>query len=94
MATYQDMVLQSNEVPVFYNIAAAIFLWVMLAGILVLPGTFTSLEHTNSIVQDLVQHVPLLPIATLFWCSGAAGISVLWYYFRENHFWVASHLFL
>lgn len=90
MATYHSMVLQSQDIPLYYNLAASLALWSMLAGILVLSGTFTSLKQSTSFLQQ----VPLLPIAGLLCCTGIIGLGLLWFKFRNNYFWVLTHLFL
>jgi hypothetical protein len=64
---YMEMCTQANKVPSIYNILAALFSWLTLAGFVVLPGTFTSLKHSTTlssskggeIVQKTVQNVPL-----------------------------------
>lgn len=94
MMTYNEMVLQSNEISAYYNIAAAGLLWSMLAGILVLPGTFTSLQETDNFLGSMVQHIPLLPISAIFFCTGVVGLSLLWYKFQKNFIWLLQHIFL
>lgn len=45
--SYHQMIIASQEVPVWYNIAAAASSWTMLAGFFVFPGTFTSLKKSH-----------------------------------------------
>ena len=78
---YMEMCTQANKVPSIYNILAALFSWLMLAGFVVLPGTFTSLKYSTTlssskggeIVQKTVQNVPLLLIAGVMCGIGIVG---------------------
>ena len=58
---YTDMVFE--EVPRAYNILSFFFTWILLAGFIVLPGTFNTLEQINSTtvskVLHTIQHLPL-----------------------------------
>lgn len=95
---YQRMIIASNEVPVGYNLAAALASWTVLAGFFVLPGTFTSLKKQPTALGDLrvpeaVVNIPLLPLAGTCYFLGAAGLGILWSRFRSNYVWVLTHLF-
>lgn len=90
MASYHGMVLQSQDIPLYYNLAASLAVWSMLAGILVFSGTFTSFEQSASFLQ----HASLLPVAGLLCFSSIIGLGLLWLKFRDNYFWVLTHLFL
>lgn len=46
------MIIKSNDIPAQYNIAAAVALWLLLAGIFVLPGTFTTLQTSKVVGQS------------------------------------------
>jgi hypothetical protein len=58
---YTDMVFE--EVPRIYNILSFFFTWIILAGFIVLPGTFNTLEEIDSNtvkkVVHTIQHLPL-----------------------------------
>lgn len=41
---YIDMLLEIDSVPKFHNILASAFTWILLAGYLVFPATFTKLQ--------------------------------------------------
>lgn len=45
---YMVMCTQSHQARKRYTIGAALFSWLILAGYLVLPNTFTSLQSSNS----------------------------------------------
>lgn len=78
---YMEMCTQANKVPSIYNILAALFSWLTLAGFVVLPGTFTSLKHSTTlnsskggeIVQKTVQNAPLLPMVGVMCGIGIVG---------------------
>ena len=80
--SYIIMSLQVNEVPTQHNILAALYSWLILAGYVIFPSTFTFLKnfHTldsstgGKIVQDMVQNVPLLLLAALCCIVGISRI--------------------
>lgn len=79
------MTLQANEMAAKYNIFAALFQWLTLAGYLVVPGTFTSIKNSETFgdskggkaVQDAVQNIPLLLLAGLSCLIGTSGTCYL-----------------
>ncbi|KAJ7040693.1 hypothetical protein C8F04DRAFT_948041 [Mycena alexandri] len=62
---YMNMLLALDGIPRLHNMLAAFFTWILLAGFVLLPGTFTSLAGTNvdnaneQAFIHAVQHVPL-----------------------------------
>ncbi|PSR84389.1 hypothetical protein BD289DRAFT_368674 [Coniella lustricola] len=93
MLSYNQMILDASDASAYYNIAAAALLWIMLAGILVLPGTFTTLQKSDTALQNVIQYIPLLPVAIIFYLSGMIGVLYLWNVFRGNYIWLIQHLF-
>jgi hypothetical protein len=99
---YMVMSVQANLTAMKLDIYAVIFSWLILAGYVVLPNTFTSLQNADSLaatvggkaIQDAVRNVPLLPFAGLLCCIGAAGSCWLWWLQRRNYVWLVSHIFL
>src|SRR5436853_7935810 len=83
---YMIISVQANEVRLTYNLLAAGFTWIILAGFIFFPGTFTSLKNSDSlgeseggkIVQLAVQKIPLLLFACLLRLAGTAGSCCLW----------------
>jgi hypothetical protein len=68
MATkYVNMLLALDKISGFHNILASFFVWILLAGFVLFPGTFTSLQNQKVItgsdvgkkVLNTVAHVPL-----------------------------------
>jgi hypothetical protein len=62
------MIIDSSEVPVLYNLAAAAAQWTVLAGFFILPGTFTSLKEQSQFIGGpgiarTVVNIPLIPLA-------------------------------
>jgi len=60
-----NMLLALDSIPRLHNLMAAFFTWILLAGFVLLPGTFTSLQRddelneTEAQVLNAVKHVPL-----------------------------------
>ena len=80
---YMDMLLNLDTIPRMHNIYAAFFSWILLAGFVIFPGTFTSLSKslepesdTAKEFLDHVKHVPLLYVAAF--CSGLGALGMLW----------------
>lgn len=99
---YMVMCTQSNQARKRYTIGAALFSWLILAGYLVLPNTFTSLQSSKTLseskggqlLQSTVQNVKLLPFAGVLCLIGVAGISRLWYKWRRNYVWLITYIFM
>lgn len=99
---YMVMTLQANEAPRRDNLLAALFSWLVLAGYVVFPATFTSAERSGSlsnsrggkVVQDAIQNVPLLPFASLCYLVGIYGTARFWRKWQNNHVWLLAHIFM
>src|SRR5699024_11988415 len=66
-----------DDIPALHNILASFFVWLLLAGFLVFPGTFTSIQHslegkedshawtdqTTEKIFKSVKNIPLLVLA-------------------------------
>lgn len=102
---YMNMLLSLDTIPRLHNILASFFGWVMLAGFIVFPSTFTSLAklQDNSVVQqtpgaadvlDTVQSLPLLVVAAV--CCGIGYLGNLWLSlrWRNNYVWLLNRLYL
>ncbi|KAH6694349.1 hypothetical protein BKA61DRAFT_439549, partial [Leptodontidium sp. MPI-SDFR-AT-0119] len=99
---YIDMLLQLDTVPKWHNILAGVFSWLLLAGYLVLPGTFTSIRNSRTlsegagkagkVVVKAAQNLPLLWLAGF--CCGVASVGMLflcriWY---SNYKWMLDRI--
>lgn len=101
-ARYNDLIVESYNTPEKFNILAAASLWTLLAGFVVFPATFTSLQNAASlsssapgrVVQRTIQNIPLLVMAVFFFVVGLIGVGWLWQQRRRQHLWLADRLFL
>ncbi|KAL4745465.1 hypothetical protein BDW72DRAFT_208186 [Aspergillus terricola var. indicus] len=103
---YVCMLLELQDIHWVYNFAASLANWVLLAGYLVVPGTFTSLQKSDSITDKLsqnnaekailetIQNPPLVAIAWSFLGIGIGIMSVLFYRWRRNYLWLINRLFI
>ncbi|KUL81604.1 hypothetical protein ZTR_10498 [Talaromyces verruculosus] len=103
---YERMVLETETAPFVDNALAQAFSWLLLAGYLVFPGTFTSLRDSSMFravaaenavghaVYRGVQNTPLLGLAGISCAVGATGAGWLWYRWQHNYVWITRQLFL
>jgi hypothetical protein len=105
---YMEMLLHLDEIPRMHNILASLCTWIILAGFLVLPGTFTSFKNSEAFKQadkddtNAVAHAIIHSIANigLLWLSGgfcglgAIGCLWLWFKWRYNYVWLVNRIFL
>lgn len=103
---YMTMLLDLDTIPRLHNIYASFFTWILLAGFVIFPGTFTSLSAkfdddpdiqdsgTASEILKHVKHVPLLYIAAFCSGIGALGMIWLWFRWRANYVWLLNRIFL
>lgn len=106
---YVQMLLHQDDIPLLHNILAAAFVWLLLAGFLVFPGTFTSLQqsvakqghdaHTIGdqaarLIVKSIKNIPLLVIAAIM--CGIASFGMLWLAFvhAKNYVWLVNKLFM
>lgn len=99
------MVLENQDAKLKINILAATFSWILLAGYLVFPTTFSSMRTSttlrSSVAQsdigeftyDLVLNIPLLAFAAICCLIGSAGHVILWRQ-NPNFIWLQSRIFL
>jgi len=89
------MLLALDTIPRLHNILASFFTWILLAGFVIFPGTFTSIQsldtnsevsasHTATEILHTVKHIDLLVIAGICCGIGAGGMVWLWWRWREN----------
>lgn len=99
---YTTMVVESHNVQTRYNVLAAFFHWLSLAGFVVFPGTFASLSRigvfnspvTGRAIQLATRNVPLLYLAGFCCLLGGLGLAWLWWTIRHNYVWLISRIFL
>ena len=103
---YVDMLLGLDAVPRSHNLLAAFSTWILLAGFIVIPGTFTSIQHNKKIQQaassnvvehavvNTVNHASLICIAGTCCAIGLSGAAWLWWRWRWNYVWLINKIFL
>jgi hypothetical protein len=104
MTDHDRMCIEANRMPRLYNILASFFTWILLAGFIVFPGTFTKLRsHVSSttetgtagqIAQAAVNNIPLIYIAAFCCVVGALGMCWLWWIWSRNYEWLLNHIFM
>jgi hypothetical protein len=102
---YMDMLLAMDQIPRVYNILSSFCTWILLAGFIIFPGTFTSIQglnndaavaanHTASTIIASIKNIPLLVVAGVCSGVGAAGMAWLWWRWRQNYVWLLNKIFL
>jgi cytochrome bd-type quinol oxidase subunit 2 len=98
------MLLGLDQVSPVHNFLASLCVWILLAGYIVFPATFTTLQ--NEEVEDeednrikaaalkTVRNVPLLYVASFACAIGVIGCLWLWWKHRKNYVWVINRIFL
>ncbi|KHN96351.1 uncharacterized protein MAM_05640 [Metarhizium album ARSEF 1941] len=102
---YVRMLLRLDQVPFLHNAFAAFFVWLLLAGFLFFPGTFTSIrksienKNTNTIGDQAtelfvksVKNIPLLVIAAMACAISVVGMVFLAWKHRDNYVWLQNKL--
>lgn len=103
---YIRMIIEADEISWQHNVFASAAHWTLLAGYLVIPGTFTSLQKSDAIQSGLIenkagelilstiQNPPLLVIACVFFFAGLLSMGWLFYKNRTNYIWLISRIFM
>jgi hypothetical protein len=106
--TYAQMLREEEEMDLMFNIAVSAANWALLAGYLVVPGTFTSLQSSDKMERALqankagrtvlrtIQNPPLLSIACCLLLGGIAAFLWLLHFpkLRGNYIWLINKLFV
>lgn len=98
------MLLALDAVPKWHNILSAICAWILLAGFVIFPGTFTSIQDIDENAEDWndverwilrrIKNIPLLVAAGICCGLGATGMIAFWFRWRNNYVWVCNRIFL
>ncbi|OAX43436.1 hypothetical protein K503DRAFT_681200 [Rhizopogon vinicolor AM-OR11-026] len=96
---YVNMLLALDDIPQWFNMMASFFTWILLAGFLLFPGTFTSLKQqqisgAEALVLNVISDVPLYVIAWLCTGIGAIGMIWLWWRWQKNYVWIVNRIFV
>lgn len=103
---YVRMLREEAQMDMVFNITVNAANWALLAGYLVVPGTFTSLQTSNQVEKALqtnqtgrtvlhtIQNPPLLAIACFLLVGGIAAFIWLLHFpkLRENYPWLINKL--
>jgi hypothetical protein len=102
--SYTEMVLGMDNIPRLHNILAGCFSWLLLAGYIVLPGTFASIQNSRTLsdgagkagklVVKAVQNAPLLYVAAFMCGISTGGMCWLWFKQQDNYLWLLNRLIL
>lgn len=105
-SSYVRMILEADGVAWQDNALASTAHWILLAGYLVIPGTFTSLQKSDKIhnglaeneagkwILNTIQNPPLLATACVLFVSGLAIMAWLFWEFRRNYIWLINRIFM
>lgn len=100
------MLLGLDEIPRSHNLLASFSTWILLAGFIVVPGTFVSVEDSKALQKDAkhnkwehellstVKHASLIWVAMFCCVVGSAGMVWLWWRWRSNYVWLINKIFL
>lgn len=105
---YMEMLLHLDKIPRLHNIAASAFTWIMLAGFLVVPGTYTKIQTSETfknannpddsgVAHDIVRsiaNIGLLWVSGFLALVGTLGCFYLWFRWRQNYVWLINRIFL
>ncbi|KAG1768932.1 hypothetical protein EV702DRAFT_1143639 [Suillus placidus] len=96
---YVNMLLALDDIPQMFHIMASFFTWILLAGFVLFPGTFTSLQQQqlNGVEAQLLNVVSNIPLYIVAWlCTGIGGIGMIWLWWRwqRNYIWIVNRIFV
>lgn len=99
---YKRMIVESYAMPVWKDIITATFHWILLAGFVIFPATFTSLSHLDVLTDSTagrvvlysIRNKGLLAIAIMSCAIGVAGIGWAWWEVRHNYVWLVTKIFM
>lgn len=105
---YMEMLLHLDHIPRIYNILSAACTWILLAGFLVIPGTFTSFKNSDAFknsgqsnesavaeaIINSIANIGLLWLSGAFCGIGALGCLFMWFRWRKNYVWLINRIFM
>ncbi|KAF5354131.1 hypothetical protein D9756_007107 [Leucocoprinus leucothites] len=97
---YMHMLLALDDIPMIYDLSASFFTWILLAGFILFPGTFTSLQTLNlgngvgATVVDSIVNLPLFIVAFICTGIGVIGMGYLWWKWMKNYIWLTNKIFI
>ncbi|KAG6041888.1 hypothetical protein E4U41_000734 [Claviceps citrina] len=104
---YVQMLLDVDDIPFLHSVLASFFVWLLLAGFLVFPGTFTTIQRsieskhgqqwadqTTDKILKSVRNIPLLVIAAVACGLSVIGMAVLALRHLDNYVWMLNKLIM
>ena len=107
---YMGMLLHMSQViekRPYWNILAAACTWILLAGFIVLPGTYTNFQNSDIIeaakkdqnnvgnkILASIANIGLLIVAAILCGIGVLGVTGLWLKWRANYIWLINKVLL
>lgn len=96
---YVNMLLALDDIPEMFNMMASFFTWILLAGFVLFPGTFTSLQQQqlNGVAAQALNIVSNIPLFIIAWiCTGIGGTGMIWLWWRwqRNYIWIVNRIFV
>ncbi|KAL4888209.1 hypothetical protein BDV59DRAFT_211419 [Aspergillus ambiguus] len=103
---YVQMLVELDCMPWYYNLLAGLGHWLLLAGYLVIPGTFTSLQKSKALEDRLydseagktvlhtIQNPPLVGIAVGLLVLGSLLLGWAFWENRSNYIWLIDRVFM
>lgn len=104
MLLHQSQVIGKKP---YWNILAAASTWVLLAGFIVLPGTYNNFQKSDTLAEakqdqsDVgnkilasISNIGLLVVASILCGMGILGIIGLWWKWKENYVWFIGKVLL
>ncbi|KAJ9141755.1 hypothetical protein NKR23_g7823 [Pleurostoma richardsiae] len=93
---YMSMLLSLDTIPRVHNILASVFTWLLLAGFVVFPGTFTSRPVLKSLGPAGAEFRSLALLIATSTCCTAGLLGMLWLSlrWRRNYVWLLNRLYL
>ncbi|KAM7212659.1 hypothetical protein V8F06_011947 [Rhypophila decipiens] len=105
---YMEMLLSLDKIPQLHNILCSCFTWLLLAGFVVIPGSFTSLRKLEAKTNGEI--IPGSPAANAilssvaetsvtvigFICMGIGTTGAIWlgWRWRKNYVWLLNKLYM
>ncbi|PIG85281.1 hypothetical protein AARAC_004372 [Aspergillus arachidicola] len=103
---YESMLRELADIHWSFNFVSGFAGWILLAGYLVIPGTFTTLQASDTMknglsensaekaILDTIQNPPLVGIACSLLAIGAGLMTSLVLRWRHNYLWLINWLFI
>ncbi|KAJ6445201.1 C6 zinc finger domain-containing protein [Purpureocillium lavendulum] len=102
LTQYDKMILRMDkEIKPFYFGLASFFSWLLLAGFLTSPTTYSSVRYIDApdqtgdigkSVMHAIRNIPLIFIASFACIIAAGGLAWLWIRWRHNRIWINRYL--